>query len=143
MKKILILSFFIIFLGVGFVHAQPTTTGEGGTNTNQNTTTTGEGGTNQNAGDSIRLANPLEGGEIDSIPKLIEEILKIVISIGVPIIALAIIYAGFKFIAAQGNPEKLKEAKQTLIYVVIGSAILLAAYAIASAIGATVESLRG
>ncbi|MCA9352707.1 hypothetical protein KC901_00825 [Patescibacteria group bacterium] len=92
---------------------------------------------------SIKLINPLAKGGVNDIPTLVREILKIIITIGVPVIALAIIYAGFKFVAAQGNPEKLKKAKDTFVYVIIGAAILLAAYAIAEAIDATVAAIRG
>ena len=92
---------------------------------------------------SVRLENPLAGGSVNDIPTLIREILKIVITIGVPIVALAIIYSGFLFVAAQGNPEKLKKAKDTLLYVIIGAAILLGAYVIAEAIDATVRAIRG
>ena len=88
-----------------------------------------------------KLNNPL-GNNINDIPSLVKAILDIVLNIGVPIIALAIIYAGYKFVAAQGKPEKLKEAKQTILYVFIGAAILLAAYAIAQAIFSTVTSIR-
>lgn len=93
--------------------------------------------------DSVRLTNPLAGGNITSVPQLIESLLRIVITVGVPIIALAIIYAGFKFVTAQGNPEKLKEAKSTFVWVVVGAAILLSAYAIAVGISATVADIRG
>ncbi|MFT6361383.1 MAG: hypothetical protein ACJA2Z_000366 [Candidatus Paceibacteria bacterium] len=92
---------------------------------------------------SIRLGNPLENGGVRDIPTLVREILKIVITVGVPIVALAIIYSGFLFVAAQGNPEKLKKAKETLLYVIIGAAILLGAYVIAEAIEATVAAIRG
>jgi len=92
---------------------------------------------------STTLANPLANGGVNDIPTLIQKILEIVITIGVPIVALAIIYAGFQFVAARGNPEKLKRAKETLLYVIIGAAILLGAYVIAEAIGATVEAIRG
>lgn len=99
---------------------------------------TGSGGS-----ESIKLNNPLGTNGIDNIPDLVKAILEIALKIGVPLIALAIIYAGFKFIAAQGNSEELKKAKDTLIYVIVGAAILLAAYAIATAIVNTVSSVTG
>lgn len=99
------------------------------------------GGSATNPSVSVKLDNPIKG--IDSLPKLVEAILDIVLTIGVPLIALAIIYSGYLFVAAQGNPEALKKAKSTLVYVVIGALILLAAYAIASAIFDSVEAIRG
>jgi hypothetical protein len=100
-----------------------------------------EQNTNSSAGKLIPLENPLPG--VNDIPTLVDKLLGIVLKIGVPIIALAIIYTGYLFIAAQGNPEKLKQAKDTFVYVLIGAAILLGAYAIAKAVFSTVESIRG
>lgn len=94
-------------------------------------------------GDPGKLSNPLAGGNINDIPTLVESLLGIVLTVGVPLIALAVIYAGFKFVTAQGNPEKLEEAKKTLIWVVVGAAILLSAYAIAVGIKATIIDIRG
>ena len=62
--------------------------------------------------------------------------------IGVPIIALAIIYAGFLFVTAQGNSEKLTKAKKTLLYTLIGAALLLGAVVIAEAIKGTVNDIK-
>ena len=58
-----------------------------------------------------------------------------------PIIVLAIIYSGFLFVAAQGNSEKLGEAKKALLYTLVGAAILLGSLAIAELIKNTVLSL--
>lgn len=91
-------------------------------------------------GMSIKLDNPL--GTTDSIPMLIKRLLDVVLTIGVPLIALAIIYAGFQLVTAQGNTEKLKVAKRNLVYVVIGAGILLAAYAISEVIVGTVTAIR-
>jgi hypothetical protein len=89
----------------------------------------------------IRLVNPLQTTQ--TLPQLVEGILRVVLTIGVPLVALAIVYAGFKFVAAQGRPEKLQEARRTLLYVVVGAGILLAAYVIAEAIVETVNAIRG
>ena len=89
------------------------------------------------------LTNPLAGGGINDIPTLVERLLGIILTIGVPLIALAVIYAGFKFVTAQGNPEKLEEAKKTFVWIVVGAAILLSAYAIAQGIKATIVDIRG
>lgn len=87
------------------------------------------------------LVNPITG--IDNIPQLIERILEIVLTVGVPLVALAVIYAGYKFIAAQGKPDKLTDAKQTLTYVLIGAGILLASWVIAKAIAGTICQIIG
>ena len=85
------------------------------------------------------IVNPIPN--VTSIPGLIETILKGVLTIGIPIIALAIIYCGFLFVAARGNSEKLTKAKDALLYTLIGAAILLGSWAIATMISNTVLAL--
>jgi hypothetical protein len=87
-----------------------------------------------------RLVNPLGG--VDSIEGFLEKLFNIILRIAIPIIALAIIYSGFLFVAAQGNDEKLKNAKKTLLYTLIGATIILAAWVIASALKSTVDDIR-
>ncbi len=88
------------------------------------------------------INNPLGKGHLATIPAFIEAILKIVTDIGIPIVTLAIIYSGFLFVQAQGDPEKLKKAKQTLFYVLIGATLLLGSYVLANAIGSTVNQIK-
>jgi len=88
-----------------------------------------------------KILNPLGTTGPNSIPVLIQKILEGVLKIGIPVIALAIIYCGFLFVKAQGKPEELKKAKEALLYTLIGAAILLGAWAIAKMISATVLAL--
>ncbi|MEA3398996.1 MAG: hypothetical protein U9R00_00580 [Patescibacteria group bacterium] len=90
---------------------------------------------------STKIENPLSEN-IDSIPALIKVILNIVLIIGVPIIALAIIYTGYLFVAAQGKPDKLTKAKKALVTTLIGAVLLLGSWVIANAIGNTVEEIK-
>ena len=71
----------------------------------------------------------------------IKKILEAVLKIGIPLVALAIIYSGFLFVFARGNSEKLKTAKNALLYSVIGAVILLGAWALAKVIADTVREL--
>jgi len=57
-------------------------------------------------------------------------------------VAIAIIYSGFLFVTAQGNSEKLTKAKKALLYTIIGAALLLGSYVIATAIGKTVDEIK-
>ncbi len=91
---------------------------------------------------SILLENPLKNN-INDIPTFIKKLLEVVMKVGVPLIAVAIIYTGYLFISAQGNPEKLKKAKDAIVYVFIGSMILLGAYVIAQALQGTINAIRG
>ena len=87
-----------------------------------------------------KLTNPIK---YDNIPDVIRQLIKIVFTIGIPLVALAIIYAGFMLVTAGGNQEKIKKGKQALLAAVIGGAILLGAWVIAEAIQGTVDQLRG
>jgi hypothetical protein len=87
-----------------------------------------------------RLINPLGG--VDSIEGFLEKLFNIVLRIAIPIIALAIIYSGFLFVTAQGKEDKLTTAKNTLMYTLIGAAIILGAWVIANALSETVNDIR-
>jgi len=88
-----------------------------------------------------KIINPLEKSGINNIDGFIQTILIGVIKIGIPVVALAIIYSGFLFVSALGKPDKLKIAKSALMYSLIGAAILLGAWAIAQLITNTVLAL--
>ncbi|MFA6076500.1 MAG: pilin [Candidatus Paceibacterota bacterium] len=88
-----------------------------------------------------KICNPLGTKGVASIPAFIQKLLEGVLQIGIPIVALAIIYCGFLFVAARGNSEKLGKAKDALLYTLIGAAILLGSWAIAQMISATVTGL--
>jgi len=85
--------------------------------------------------------NPL-GAETDTIPKLVTKILELVVQIGLPIIVLAIIYAGFLYVKARGNETEVTEAHRTIYYTIIGAAIVLGAAVISAAIKGTIDSLK-
>ena len=83
------------------------------------------------------LCNPLKVG---SVRDLLYLVVFIATDIGVIIAVLAIIWVGFKFIKAQGNPEELKEARKSFYAVVIGIAILIGASAIVNIVSNTLTS---
>ena len=87
------------------------------------------------------IANPLSQS-ISDIPTLIAAILYIVLVIGVPIVAIAIVYSGFLFVIAQGNPEKITKARKAIMYTLIGGALLLGSWLIANAIGRTINDIK-
>ena len=88
---------------------------------------------------STKLDNPLK---VDSIQGLITLILNAIIAIATPIVILFMIYAGFKYVMARGNPDKIKEAHLTLLYVIIGIAILLGAELISKVLEGTITELK-
>ena len=89
----------------------------------------------------MKLQNPLQG--INSLEALIVRILDIVVVLGTYVAVIFIIWSGFLFVKAQGNPTELTKAKQTFFYTLIGVAILLGAKALAMAIAATLKDVVG
>jgi len=90
---------------------------------------------------SGKICNPLAPRGIVDLNTFIKTFLQGALRIGIPLIALAIIYSGFLFVAARGNTEKIGKAKDALLYTVIGAAILLGSWAIAKLISSTVLAL--
>ena len=103
----------------------------------------GAGGGTGGGSSSIKfdIPNPFKQ---DTIEALIRTIINdILIPIGGVIATVMIIYAGFKYVTAGGNDTKIKEAHDALKWAVIGAAILLGAWVISEAIGATINQLKG
>ena len=103
--------------------AKPVQTGPGGAGTGENTT----------------LINPLSSGT--SLETLLTSILGFVIRIGSIVVVLMLVFVGYKFVVARGDPGAISEAKQMLLWTLIGALVLLGAQAIAVGIKATVQAL--
>lgn len=86
------------------------------------------------------VKNPLTA---NSFCGLVKNLLQAAIAIGIPIAVLFIVYAGFKFVLARGNPEKLAEARQNFLWTIIGIAIFLGAWLLATVVANTVNQLGG
>lgn len=88
---------------------------------------------------TCKIENPLDG--VSDLSGLINIILKTVMQVGIPLIALMIMYAGFLYVTARGDPNKLTKAREALVYTLIGAAIILGAFVISNAITGTITSL--
>ncbi len=86
--------------------------------------------------------NPLGCG-LDTIPEFIYAVLMIVVKVGIPIATIFIIWAGYLFLTAQGDETKLKKAKHAFVWACVGTAVLLGAWLLATAINATIQNLGG
>lgn len=86
------------------------------------------------------LENPLK---FSSVEKFVEGFLRAIVIIALPLITVFIVYAGFKFIAARGNPEGLNDAKRNITYVIMGAILILSAWVLATMIGGTIRQLLG
>lgn len=87
---------------------------------------------------STILCNPLKA---QSFTGLLENISVLAVEIGIPIAALFIIYSGLSLVMARGNEDKIKEAKSSLTWAIIGSGILIGAWVIMTILESTVKSL--
>jgi len=56
---------------------------------------------------------------------------------------ITFVYAGFLFLVSSGNPERVKKAKDAMLYAVIGIVVSIASYAILSFIFKTLEGATG
>ena len=86
-----------------------------------------------------QIRNPLK---VNSIVELLKALVGILVQIGFPLAVLAFIYTGFLFVSAFGNEEKITKAKSALNWTFIGTAILLGAFIIITAIENTVKLLQ-
>ncbi len=89
---------------------------------------------------SINIPNP--AGSNNDLMAILRAILNnIVLPVGAVLVVMYIIYAGFTFVQAQGNPKEIEEAKRRLLWALIGSGILLGAAAISVAVQTTVNQI--
>ncbi len=145
MKKINNIFVYLILLAVfiapAFVFAQ--SSGGGGV---ANTNPTGSVNTTGSTQINVHIENPFvcKGGQADcTLMDFVYAILNnIVMPIAAVFVVLWIIYAGFQFITAQGNEKKIGDAKQNLLWSLIGAGILLGSAAIAEVVKNTIDLLK-
>ena len=94
--------------------------------------------TGQGSADVFQIENPIKA---DSLQGLLYDILSIIVQIAIPVLVVATIYVGFLFVSAGGNPGKIGNAQKAATNLLIGSLIVLGAFAIAEGIKNTVEQI--
>ncbi len=87
----------------------------------------------------IPIENPIAA---NSLQELLATILQAFVRIGIPIAVLFLVYAGFLFVKAQGNPEELNTAKRAFLWTLVGVAVLFGAEVLANIISGTIEGVR-
>jgi hypothetical protein len=75
----------------------------------------------------MEFGNPIA---FKTIPELLFAVINVFIIIATPIVVFFLIYAGFKYVTAQGNPEQIAEASKALMYGIIGGVIIMGSVAI-------------
>lgn len=76
-----------------------------------------------------RLPNPLA---VEDIPSLAGKIIKAVLGIVGAVALLMFIWGGFLWLTAAGNPDKIKQGKNTLVWATIGLVFIFSSYIIAN-----------
>ena len=110
----------ILFVPMGIVYAVNTATGQPPCPTGQ-------------------LCNPIGSSTLDD---FVVKITAAALKIGVPIAALFIMWAGFKFVTARGDKTGIEDARNIFWYTIIGTAILLAASLLARVLTATITQIQ-
>jgi hypothetical protein len=87
------------------------------------------------------INNPL-GCNNTSVQAILGKIMNIVAAVGGVVVVFFIIYSGFKFVMAKGNPSEIEKAKETFFATVIGGAILLGAEIIANVVLGTINAIK-
>lgn len=73
---------------------------------------------------TFTLSNPLK---VDSIGGLVQNFVEIFSYIAILFAVLALIYVGLRFILARGDPTKMNELKEWLLWIVVGVAVVIGA----------------
>lgn len=88
------------------------------------------------------FSNPLKPG-LSTVAGFTEAFLRAVVFILFPIAVVFVVYSGFLFIAAQGKPDDLANAKRNFFWTVVGVGLLLGAWALAALIKGTIDPILG
>jgi len=81
-----------------------------------------------NSPSSQSLTNPL--GDIDSPNALIGKVINSIIGVVGSIALLMFIYGGFVWMLSGGNPNKIKQGREIIVWSILGLAVILFSYAL-------------
>lgn len=84
----------------------------------------------------VTLTNPLGS---NSIADILDRVAKYLITLGGIIVVIMILIGAFQILTAGGDPEKVKTGRHTILWSVVGFAIVLSAYGIVAIIEKLLE----
>jgi hypothetical protein len=87
-----------------------------------------------------KVCNPLNDA-FSTVPGFIAGLAKVAVILAIPLVALALLYAGFLFVAARGKGDKLTTAKNNFKFVILGATLILGAWAFASMLWGTIGQI--
>jgi hypothetical protein len=73
------------------------------------------------------------------IVKALSAALKAMVMVALPITSLFIVYTGFLYVSARGNPNQIATAKRSFFYVMTGAVLILGAWLLAQLVGDTAQ----
>lgn len=77
--------------------------------------------------EKIELENPLS---VDTVPELINTAIRAILGIVGAIALLYLIIGGLTWLTSQGNTEKVKKGRETLVWAIFGLAMIFFSYVI-------------
>ena len=86
------------------------------------------------------IENPL-GKSNNNLATFLQKILRVVFELGAIVVVFFIVFSGFKYVMAQGNPAEISKVHTMLLWTAVGAAVLLGAQTIADVIQNTVTQL--
>ncbi len=86
-----------------------------------------------------KLAAPTPGGGA-TLEEFIRLLIKIVQSVGIPFLVVALVYSGFVLVTAKDNEAQISKAKIWILWTIVGAAIILSAQVIADVVYGTAKS---
>lgn len=86
-----------------------------------------QGPTSPAGGGAINLPNPLHCPTDPQITCVAQKIISGLLVITTPIVIIMVLIGAFQILAAGGNPEMVTKGRKTILYAVVGYAIVLVA----------------
>lgn len=84
------------------------------------------------------IDNPLAVSDLNS---FIVGLLNALLKIGIPVLTIFLVYSGLRLVMARGNEKELEDAKENLLWVIIGGAILLGSWTIVRILKGTFDEI--
>jgi hypothetical protein len=79
------------------------------------------------AAKAVELPNPLQA---DSVPELVGQVIKGLLGVTGSIALFMFVWGGITWMISQGNAEKLKKGKDTILWAIFGLVIIFMSYVI-------------
>lgn len=80
---------------------------------------------------NFQIDNPIKANNFSEV---VLAFARLLVTIGIPLAAIFIVFAGFKFVSSRGDEKGITEAKKMLFWTLVGAAVIIGAYAIATAV---------